>query len=139
MKTVICFGTFDLLHLGHLSYFEQAKKYGDYLIVVVARDTTKEKQKKKILFTERERLKLLQSLRIVDEAVLGDKEDHYKIITAKKPDTILLGYDHPISEEDLKKELAKRNLHSLIYRAKPFQIESQKSNILRSLLQKRGI
>ncbi len=139
MKTVICFGTFDLLHLGHLSYFEQAKKYGDYLIVVVARDSTKEKQKKKIIFTENERLKLLQSLRIVDEAVLGDKEDHYKIITAKKPDIILLGYDHPISEEDLKKELTKRNLHPLIFRAKPFKIESQKSNILRSLLQKRGI
>ncbi|MBI2582387.1 adenylyltransferase/cytidyltransferase family protein, partial [Candidatus Woesearchaeota archaeon] len=31
MKKVMCFGTFDLLHLGHLNYFQQAKKYGDYL------------------------------------------------------------------------------------------------------------
>ena len=139
MKTVICFGTFDLLHLGHLSYFEQAKKYGDYLIVVVARDSTKEKQKKKILFTEKERLKLLQSLHIVNETVLGDKKDHYKIIVEKKPEVICLGYDHPISEENLKNELARRNLYPQIFRAKPFQIESQKSNILRSLLQKRGI
>ncbi len=139
MKTVICFGTFDLLHLGHLSYFEQAKKYGDYLIVVVARDSTKEKQKKKILFTEKERLKLLQSLHIVNETVLGDKKDHYKIIVERKPEVVVLGYDHPISEEALKKELAKRNLYPQIFRAKPFQIESQKSNILRSLLQKRGI
>ncbi len=137
MKTVICFGTFDLLHLGHLSYFEQAKKYGDYLIVVVARDSTKEKQQKKIIFTEQERLKLLQSLHIVDEAVLGDKKDHYRIIVEKNPDVICLGYDHPITEEKLKIELHNRNLHPLIVRAKPFKLKSQKSSILRSRLQEK--
>lgn len=138
MKTVICFGTFDLLHLGHLSYFKQAKKYGDYLVVVVARDHTKEKQKKKILFTEDERLKLLQSLRLVDEAVLGDKNDHFKIIVEKKADVIVLGYDHSISEQDLKKELAKRNLFPQIFRAKPFKLNSHQSTILRSRLQQGG-
>ncbi len=139
MKTVICFGTFDLLHLGHLSYFEQAKKYGDYLIVVVARDSTKEKQKKKIIFTEDERLKLLQSLRLVDEAVLGYGKDHFKIIVEKNPNVICLGYDHLISEEILQRELAKRNLHPHIIRAKPFKSKSQKSGILRSRLHERGI
>ncbi|HLC71304.1 MAG TPA: adenylyltransferase/cytidyltransferase family protein, partial [Candidatus Nanoarchaeia archaeon] len=38
MKTVMCFGTFDILHPGHLHYLQQAKKYGDYLMVVIARD-----------------------------------------------------------------------------------------------------
>ena len=38
-------GTFDLVHAGHVSYLEQAKKYGDYLIVVVARDETVEEEK----------------------------------------------------------------------------------------------
>ena len=35
MKRVICFGTFDHLHPGHLNYFQQAKELGDYLIVVI--------------------------------------------------------------------------------------------------------
>ena len=38
MKRVLIFGTFDGIHEGHLNLFKQAKKYGDYLIVVVGRD-----------------------------------------------------------------------------------------------------
>lgn len=130
----MCFGTFDFLHLGHLNYFEQAKKYGDYLIVVIARDSTKQKQKKDIFFTEEERQQLVQALQIVDEAVLGDHEDHYKIISEKKPDIICLGYDHSISEETLQEELQRRSLSPQIVRANPFQPTSQKSSRLRALL-----
>ena len=75
MKLVMCFGTFDLLHLGHLHYFQEAKKHGDYLIVVIARDITKKKQHKKVLFSEQERQKLVQSSKLVDEAVLGYPDD----------------------------------------------------------------
>ena len=37
-KKVICFGTFDILHLGHVNFFKQAKSLGDELVVVIARD-----------------------------------------------------------------------------------------------------
>ena len=130
----MCFGTFDLLHLGHLSYFQQAKEYGDHLIVVVARDATKVKQQKEIIFTEKERLTFLSALRVVDEAVLGDQEDHFKIIIEKKPDVICLGYDHPVSEARLQEELAKRKFFPKIVRAKPYQPDRQKSSVLRSSL-----
>jgi len=130
----MCFGTFDFLHLGHLNYFEQAKKYGDYLIVVIARDSTKQKQKKEILFAEEERRQLVQALRIVDEAVLGDHQDHYKIISEKNPDIICLGYDHSISEETLQEELQRRSLSPQIVRASPFQPTAQKSSRLRAIL-----
>ncbi|MBI4151625.1 FAD synthase [Candidatus Woesearchaeota archaeon] len=133
-KKVMCFGTFDLLHLGHLDYFRQAKEHGDHLTVVIARDATKEKQKKDILFSEEERLQLVQSLGIVDEAVLGDEQDHFKIIREKKPDVICLGYDHAISEEQLREELRKYNLFPKIIRAAPFQSTRHKSSVLREKL-----
>lgn len=46
MKKVLAFGTFDGFHRGHLSFLEQAKSHGNYLIVVVARDKTAEKVKR---------------------------------------------------------------------------------------------
>ena len=47
MKKVMCAGTFDIVHKGHIYFLEQAKKFGDYLVVVVARDSTSEKNKGK--------------------------------------------------------------------------------------------
>jgi len=78
MKKVICFGTFDLLHPGHLDYFKQAKKYGDFLIVIIARD--KNIKKKDKIFSEQERLSLANNLKVVDKAVLGDLKDFLKPI-----------------------------------------------------------
>ena len=49
-KTIMCFGTFDLLHLGHLSYLQQAKEKAEHLTVVIALDKTKSNQKKKPYF-----------------------------------------------------------------------------------------
>lgn len=140
IKKVMCFGTFDLLHLGHLNYFEQAKKYGNYLIVVVARDQTKLKQRKKPLFTELERVALITHIKIVDEAVLGYIDDHYRIIQEKAPEVICLGYDQQVSIGQLKKELAKRGIFPKIIRLKPFKHKTQKSSLLKhkisSFLQK---
>ncbi len=47
MTTVMCFGTFDILHPGHLYFLRECEKYGDELIVVIARDATVEKVKEK--------------------------------------------------------------------------------------------
>ena len=125
-KKVMCFGTFDLLHVGHLDYFRQAKEQGDNLIVVIARDKTKEKEDKNLAFCEHERLQLISSLKIVDEAVLGYLEDHFKIIEEKKPDVIFLGYDHPPIEDKLKEKF---NIEVL--RGKPYQEHQHKSSKIR--------
>lgn len=132
MKKVMCFGTFDILHLGHLHYFHQAKKHGDYLIVVIARDKTKKDQKKRILFSEQERRELVGSLKIVDEAVLGYPGNHFRIIREKKPDIICLGYDHPVQEEVVRKTLARFGLYPKIYRMKPYKVRTQQSTLLRN-------
>lgn len=134
MKTVMCFGTFDLLHLGHLFYLKEAKKYGDYLIVVVARDETKLQQRKKMVFSEKERLALIRNLKVVDEAVLGYPDDHLRIIAERKPDALCLGYDQAIDETVLASRLAERGISIPIYRLASHQPETKKSSRLRNLL-----
>ena len=67
MKKVITYGTFDLLHAGHINLLRRAKELGDYLIVVVSTDEFNWEQKqKKCYFSYEERKSLLEALRYVD-------------------------------------------------------------------------
>jgi FAD synthetase len=95
------FGTFDIFHLGHLYLFKQAKQLADKLVVVVARDCNVKKIKGVLpIHNEKERLELVKHIDIVDKAMLGYKNDVYKVIKKIKPDVIALGYDQ---EADVKK------------------------------------
>lgn len=132
----MCFGTFDLLHPGHLHYLKQAQKFGDYLIVVVARDKTKKKLKKPSLFSEKERLSLIKNLRFVDEAVLGHLKDRFRIIKEKKPDFLCLGYDQKVDEKELFEYLRKFDLAPKIRRMKPYLLGRYKSSRLKKLILK---
>jgi len=94
IKKVMVFGTFDLLHKGHTYFLKEAKKYGDYLIVVVARDTTVEKiKKKKPVHSELGRKQNLENTKIPDKVILGEKELSFDCIINEKPDIICFGYD----------------------------------------------
>ncbi len=128
---VMCFGTFDLLHVGHLDYFRQAKEHGDVLTVVIARDVTKEKESKKIVSCEHDRCELVSSLEIVDEAILGDSKDHFKVIVENQPNVIFLGYDHKINEDNLKKNIIQRGVDARIIRGKPYKQHEHKSSKIR--------
>ena len=128
----MCFGTFDLLHLGHLSYLEQAKSLAPHLTVIIALDKTKSNQKKPSIFNQHERLKLISSLKIVDKAILGNPKNHLKVIYKNKPNIIFLGYDHKVKIEDLKKEFSKNNYNPSIIRAKPYKKETNKSTIIKN-------
>ena len=67
MKRVITYGTFDLLHYGHINLLRRAKALGDYLIVVVSSDEFNWKEKhKKTYFTYEQRKQLLEAIRYVD-------------------------------------------------------------------------
>lgn len=67
MKKIITYGTFDLLHYGHINLLQRAKELGDYLIVALSTDefNWKEKQKKSY-FSYEERKRLLEAIRYVD-------------------------------------------------------------------------
>lgn len=71
MKKVITVGVFDYFHLGHLILFENAKKYGDYLIVAVQEGDSilKTKPNATKLYTTEQRIYLIKALNIVDEVI----------------------------------------------------------------------
>src|SRR3989344_1276389 len=93
-NTVMVFGSFDVLHSGHLNLFCQAKKFGQALIVVIARDRTSRRVKGHLpTQSEKDRWQLVSALKIVDQAVLGDLTDQMKVIKKFKPDVVCLGYD----------------------------------------------
>ena len=126
----MAFGSFDILHKGHEHYLEEARSYGDYLIVVVARDENILRFKgKKPENNEGYRLEQVRKLNFVDEVILGHKDDVFKVLEEFKPDVICLGYDQ--KAEKLKEGLGKRNLKAEIVRAKPFKPEIYKSSILK--------
>ena len=133
MKKVMAFGSFDILHEGHKHYLKEAKSYGDYLIVIIARDKNILRFKgQKPKHDENYRLEQIKKLDFVDEAVIGHKDDILKVLEEFKPDVICLGYDQStIQEEKLKQELEKRNLKAEIVRAKPFQEHIYKSSKLK--------
>jgi FAD synthetase len=114
-SVVLASGTFDLIHLGHVKYLEEAKKAGGKnakLVVIVARDKTVEKRKgAKPVMPEEHRRALVESLKVVDEAVLGYEDfDIDTVIEQMKPDVIAVGHDQTEIEKQVKKAVAKRKL-----------------------------
>lgn len=75
MKRIIISGYFNPLHGGHLDMVEAAKSMGDYLIVIVNNDVQAVMKKGKVILDEASRLRLMQALRDVDEAVLSIDKD----------------------------------------------------------------
>ena len=70
LKKVITYGTFDLLHYGHINLLRRAKELGDYLIVALSTDEFNwSEKKKKSYFTYEQRKQLLEAIRYVDEIV----------------------------------------------------------------------
>ncbi len=109
-------GVFDLIHLGHVHYLEEAKRLGDELVVVVARDSTVRRQKHEPITPEEFRRHLVESLKPVDKAVLGGEGDMYQVVEELKPDIIALGYDQFHDAERIEKELKERGLDVKVVR-----------------------
>jgi len=132
MRTVLVFGTFDVVHNGHVSLFKQALEFGDRLVVVVARDLTVEKVKGRLpKFNEQLRRDTVQSLDMVSSAVLGSEGDKYLVIKEANPDVICLGYDQEVFVDKLEEKLKEFGLEPKIVRLEPFEPKKYKSGLLR--------
>lgn len=95
MKKIITYGTFDLLHYGHINLLQRAKALGDYLIVALSTDEFNSKMKGKVTyFSYEERKRLLEAIRYVD-LVIPEENWEQKISDVQefKVDTFVMGND----------------------------------------------
>lgn len=132
-KIVLASGTFDLLHLGHVKYLEEAKRAGGRnaeLIVIVARDGTVEKRRgTKPIMSENQRRALVDSLEVVDEAILGyEAFDIAKVIEKIKPDVIALGYDRGDIEQTVRSYVEEKGLVINVVKIGKFEEEELNSS-----------
>lgn len=124
MKKIATFGVFDVIHSGHVKFLERCKKLekDSKLIVVISRDKTVLRERgRKPAMTEEERKKIVESLKPVDEAILGNEgSDKLKIVERIKPDTIVLGYDQEWDEKKLENDLRERGVKVKVIRLKKY-------------------
>jgi len=91
---ILTFGSFDIVHKGHMHYLSEARKYGDTLITIIATDKNIERIKGKApLHTQDERKKHIEKLKIADEVIIGSEKSPMKWLEIYRPYALCLGYD----------------------------------------------
>lgn len=117
LRVVLAGGVFDIIHPGHLHTLRAAKALGDVLVVVIATDQTAQKMKSRIPLHNMElRRDLVNSLSMVDYAVVGHEGDIFKTVAYVKPDIIALGYDQVHQEKFITDGCRKINVNVSIAR-----------------------
>ncbi len=107
---VMATGVFDLLHPGHLYFLEEARKLGDELVVVVARDQTARRLKHEPYVPEHIRRQMVAALKPVDKAVLGSATDIYETVEKERPQIVALGHDQRWDAREIERECARRGV-----------------------------
>ncbi|MFC4025037.1 glycerol-3-phosphate cytidylyltransferase [Oceanobacillus longus] len=94
MKTIITYGTFDLIHAGHIQILRRAKEMGDYLIVGISTDEFNKLKHKEAFYSFEDRKLILESIRYVDQ-VIPEYSWEQKIEDIKKynADMFVMGDD----------------------------------------------
>lgn len=127
MAKVLTFGTFDIVHKGHEYYLQKAKKFGNELIVIIARDKNVLLERGKLpLNHETKRKEHVELLNIADKVMLGYEDNRLRIIQELKPDIICLGYDQ--NSLSVEKFIVDNNLDIKIVRIDAFKPEIFKSS-----------
>ncbi len=118
IRVVLTGGVFDGIHMGHLFALNEAKKLGDLLIVVVARDSTAEGRKgKRPIFPEWERRALIEAMKPVDVALLGQEGLSLReFLDRIRPDVLAVGYDQGRIEEAVRGLIAEMGLRTEVVR-----------------------
>jgi rfaE bifunctional protein nucleotidyltransferase chain/domain len=92
-KIVHCHGVFDLLHIGHIRYFEQARSFGDVLVVTLTPDRYVDKGDKRPAFTEQLRAEAIASLSVVNYVAVNEWPTAEETLRRIRPDVYVKGSD----------------------------------------------
>ena len=84
-KIVLCHGAFDLVHPGHLNHFEEAKKFGDILVVTITADNFIKKSIHNPYFTQDIRYNFLKNIKIIDYVFIVNDSSAIPVLEKIKP------------------------------------------------------
>ncbi len=126
-QKVVIFGTFDVIHPGHIVLFKYAKQLAQKLYLIVARDQNVNKDTP-LLFNEEQRQKQLSQYSIIDKIVLGDLDNPLSFYQQLKPDLVVLGYDQSQNVDLLKQ------IPVVVQRAPNFHPELFKSRKIKNII-----
>ena len=104
-KIGLCHGVFDLLHLGHINHFNEAKRNCDILIVSVTQDKYVSKGPGRPVFNQKQRMEALSNLVSIDFVVLSDEQSAVQIINSIKPNLYFKGPDYKNSQDDITQKI----------------------------------
>ena len=110
-KIIHCHGVFDLIHVGHIKHFREAKKNADFLVVSITADKYVNKGTGRPIFSENLRAEVLASLEFIDAVYINNYTTPIKLITLIKPNIYFKGSDY----KDLKKDKTKNILKEISY------------------------
>lgn len=103
-------GVFDILHIGHIRYLQEAKRFGDLLVVAVNSDksTQQIKGEKRPLNNENDRIEALAALQCIDFVIIFDEENPINFLEEIKPNIHAKGGDYKI-DQIIEKETVEKN------------------------------
>ena len=94
MKKVITYGTFDLLHVGHINLLRRARELGDYLVVAIYTDEFNAIKNKKAYYSFEDRKQILEAVKYVDKVIPENTwEQKIKDVTENNIDIFVMGHD----------------------------------------------
>ena len=94
MKKVITYGTFDLIHTGHINILRRAKEMGDYLVVAISTDEFNTMKHKQAYYSFEQRKQILEAIRYVDEVIPENTWDQkVQDVKAHDIDIFVMGHD----------------------------------------------
>ncbi|MBO5445317.1 MAG: adenylyltransferase/cytidyltransferase family protein [Muribaculaceae bacterium] len=115
MKKVFVSGCYDMLHSGHVAFFRQAASYGDLYVGIGSDRTIEELKHRKTVYSEKERLYMVKSIRYVKDAFINPGSgmlDFLDILDIVKPDVFVVNSD---GGSDMKRELcASRGIEYIV-------------------------
>lgn len=132
-KLIFTNGCFDILHIGHIKYLEEAKSLGDVLMVGINTDRSVSllKGPNRPIVRQNDRARIISSLYCVDYSILFDEHTPEKLISELKPDVYVKGGDYKI--EDLPESRIVQSYGGVVNIARYYQGKST-SNLIQKIL-----